>query len=216
MRSLLHCFCLISFDLMEKPKSTNITWHKGVVTRADRAQILGHRGATLWFTGLSAAGKSTLAKLLEQRLCERGRLAYVLDGDNMRHGLNKDLGFSAEDRKENIRRFGEVANLFADAGVIVICALISPYRADRTKVRHMIGEEDFIEVFVQASLETCEKRDPKGLYQKARQGIIKDFTGISAPYEPPEQPEINVNTDGGDPEQNLQELILYLEKDGRI
>ena len=201
---------------MQTPKSKNITWHKGVVTRADRAKILGHRGATLWFTGLSAAGKSTLAKLLEQRLCEQGRLAYVLDGDNMRHGLNKDLGFSAEDRKENIRRFGEVAKLFTDAGVIVLCALISPYRIERNRVRETIGEGDFIEVYVKASLEACEKRDPKGLYQKARKGEIQDFTGINAPYEPPEHPELVIDTEDKDPEQNVQELLHYLKEQGRV
>jgi adenylylsulfate kinase len=201
---------------MKQSKSTNVTWQTGAVTRADRAKILGHRGATVWFTGLSASGKSTLAKLVEHRLCERGRLTYVLDGDNMRHGLNGDLGFSEADRKENVRRFGEVARLFTDAGVIVICALISPYRADRDRVRELIGEGDFIEVYLRASLQTCEQRDPKGLYRKARAGQIPDFTGISAPYEEPLQPELLVDTERNDPEQCMKVLIEFLERTGHI
>jgi adenylylsulfate kinase len=201
---------------MEEPKSRNITWQTSGVTRAERAELIGHRGATLWLTGLSASGKSTLAKLLEHQLNKCGCLAYVLDGDNMRHGLNRDLGFSPEDRKENIRRFGEVAKLFTDAGVIVICALISPYRQDRDLVRAIVGSGDFIEVYVYASLQTCEARDPKGLYKKARAGEIRQFTGVSAPYEKPDHPEITVDTEKKNPEQGVAQLLEYLERDKRI
>jgi adenylylsulfate kinase len=201
---------------MEQPKSQNITWQVSEVMRADRAKILGHRGATLWFTGLSASGKSTIARLLEQRLYERGCLVYVLDGDNMRHGLNRDLGFSPEDRKENIRRFGEVAKLFTDAGLITLCALISPYRQDRDLVRTIVGKDDFFEVYVYAPLQACEERDPKGLYKKARAGLVPEFTGISAPYEEPEHPEIRLDTEKKNPEQAVEELLAFLERDGRI
>jgi adenylylsulfate kinase len=164
-------------------KSTNITWHEGHISRRDREKLLGQRGATVWLTGLSGSGKSTIAVAAEGALVERGRVAYVLDGDNIRHGLNKNLGFSPEDRTENIRRIGEVARLFTDAGVIVFSSFISPYRADRDAVRALMGEGDFIEVHVDASVETCEGRDVKGLYRKARAGEIPEFTGISAPYE---------------------------------
>jgi adenylylsulfate kinase len=178
--------------------ATNITWHDGAVTRARREEILGQRGATLWFTGLSGAGKSTVAVAVEERLAARGRLSYRLDGDNVRHGLNANLGFSAEDRCENIRRVGEVARLLADAGVIVLASFISPYRADRDGVRalHDAIGLPFLEVFVDAPLAVAEARDPKGLYRKARAGEIRGFTGIDDPYEAPDSAEIHLRTAG--------------------
>jgi adenylylsulfate kinase len=177
---------------MAKQVATNITWHEGHVPRGQRNELLRQHGATIWFTGLSAAGKSTIAYTLEHALVESGRLAYVLDGDNIRHGLNKNLGFSPADRTENIRRIGEVAKLFADAGLITMTSFISPYRADRDLVRTLHDEAKlpFFEVFVKASVELCEQRDPKGLYKKARAGEVKEFTGISAPYEEPLRPEL--------------------------
>ncbi len=199
---------------MAEQKSTNITWHPGDVQRADRERILGQRGATLWLTGLSGSGKSTIAVGVERSLVDRGRLAYVLDGDNVRHGLNKSLGFSPEDRSENIRRIGEVAKLFTDAGLIVLTSFISPYRADRDAVRALMGPGDFIEVFVDATLETCESRDVKGLYAKARAGEIPEFTGISAPYEPPEKPELVLKTAESSVEQCVEQVLAYLESKG--
>lgn len=195
-------------------KATNIVWHESTVSKAERESINGHRGCTLWLTGLSGSGKSTLANLVEKQLWERGARAYVLDGDNVRHGLNKDLGFSPEDRNENIRRIGEVAKLFTDAGVINITAFISPYRQDRDRVRDIMEPGDFVEVYVQCDLEECEKRDPKGLYKKARAGEIPEFTGISAPYEAPEKPELVVNTTARTPEQSAAEVLAYLESEG--
>lgn len=173
----------------------NIRWHAGSVNRELRARLHRNQGAAVWLTGLSASGKSTLARALERRLVERGVFAYVLDGDNLRHGLNSDLGFSPEDRTENIRRVGEVTALFVDAGAIVISAFISPYRADRDRVRALLGPGEFLEVHVTAPLEVCERRDPKGLYAKARAGALREFTGISAPYEAPLEPELIVDTD---------------------
>jgi adenylylsulfate kinase len=201
---------------MSNPKSRNITWHAGMVTRADREAISGHRGCTIWLTGLSGSGKSTLAVALEKRLLERGLGAYVLDGDNIRHGLNKDLGFSPKDRNENIRRIGEVAKLFTDANVVNITAFISPYRADRDQVRALMAEGDFIEVFVDCPLAVCEGRDPKGLYKKARAGEIPEFTGISAPYETPLNPEITLRTDRETEEESVLRLVTYLEGQGYI
>src|SRR3982750_416054 len=163
---------------MAEQKATNIVWHRGAVTRADREQMNGHKGATVWLTGLSGSGKSTIAVDLEKRLWERGVRTYILDGDNVRHGLNSNLGFSPEDRTENIRRIGEVAKLFNDAGLVALTAFISPYRDDRDKVRKLMGDGDFLEVFVDCPVEECEKRDVKGLYAKARAGQIKEFTGI--------------------------------------
>lgn len=177
-----------------KPFSTHLTWHNGKVTRKDREVLLNQRGCVIWFTGLSGSGKSTIARGLEERLIGEGHLAYVLDGDNLRHGLNSDLGFSPEDRRENIRRVGETAALFADVGLIAITAFISPYRADRDAARQTVGEKRFIEVYLDVPLEICEKRDPKKLYKKAHTGEIPDFTGISAPYEIPEKPEIILDT----------------------
>jgi adenylylsulfate kinase len=197
-------------------KSTNITWHEGQVTRKDREKVLGQRGVTLWLTGLSGSGKSTVAVAAEQALIERGRLAYVLDGDNVRHGLNKNLGFSPEDRTENIRRIAEVAKLFTDSGVIVLTSFISPYRADRDAARAIFGEGDFVEVYVSTSLETCESRDPKGLYKKARAGQIPEFTGISAPYEAPERPELVLDTGKLSVPESVAALIRYLEGKGYL
>jgi len=196
-------------------KATNITWHEGYITRADWERLNGHRGAVIWFTGLSGSGKSTIARALEEALFERGIRCYVLDGDNIRHGLNKNLGFSPEDRQENIRRIGEVAKLFADAGLIAITAFISPYRADRDQARAISGT-DFIEVYVECALEVCESRDPKGLYQKARAGLIPEFTGISAPYEPPLNPELVIDSATLTVPEAVARVTDLLEKRGII
>ncbi len=201
---------------MTEPKSKNIVWHHTTVTRAERESINGHRGCTVWLTGLSGSGKSTIANLMEKALWERGVRSYVLDGDNVRHGLNKDLGFSPKDRTENIRRIGEVAALFTDAGVVNVTAFISPYRADRDLVRKVQTEGNFIEVYVKCDLDECEKRDPKGLYKKARAGEIPEFTGISAPYEAPDNAELVVDTTGQTPEQSLTAIVRYLESKGFI
>ena len=172
----------------------NIVRHDGVVTRADRERMLGQRGCVAWFTGLSGSGKSTVSRVVEEKLAADKRLVYVLDGDNVRHGLCADLGFSDADRKENIRRIGHVAALMADTGAIVLTAFISPFRSDRQQVREVVGDHDFLEVFVDAPLDVCESRDPKGLYKKARAGQIPEFTGISSPYEPPESPAVHMKT----------------------
>jgi len=201
---------------MGEQKATNIVWHQGAVTRADRERLNGHRGATVWFTGLSGSGKSTIAVALEKALWERGVHAFVLDGDNVRHGLNKNLGFSPADRTENIRRIGEVAKLFADAGIVALTAFISPYRADRDQVRALMQPGDFVEVMVACPLEVCEQRDVKGLYQKARAGQIPEFTGISAPYEPPLSPEITLRTDAQSVEESARQVISYLEQRGIV
>lgn len=201
---------------MSEQKATNITWHGGHVGRADRERLLRQRGATVWLTGLSGSGKSTLAVAAEAELVRRGHLAYVLDGDNVRHGLNKNLGFSPEDRTENIRRISEVARLFTDAGVLVFTSFISPYRADRDAARALFGEGDFIEAYVAADVETCEGRDPKGLYKKARAGEIPEFTGVSAPYEPPERPELVLDTATQSVAESVAELIGYLEGKGYL
>lgn len=197
---------------MSELKSTNITWHGSAVTRDDRHRLLNQRGVIVWMTGLSGSGKSTIAVLLEQMLISRGRLAYRLDGDNIRHGLNKNLGFSAEDRTENIRRIGEVAKLFTDAGVITIASFISPYRRDRHAVRALMGAGDFVEVYVKASVAAAEKRDPKGLYKKARAGEIKGFTGIDDPYEEPEKAEVVLETETQSAEESAQQILSYLEQ----
>jgi adenylylsulfate kinase len=201
---------------MSQPKSQNIVWHQTTVTRAEREQINGHKGCTVWLTGLSGSGKSTLANMLEKALWERGVRSFVLDGDNVRHGLNKDLGFSPADRTENIRRIGEVAALFTDAGIVNVTAFISPYRADRDIARKAMPEGTFVEVYVQCDLAECEVRDPKGLYKKARAGQIPEFTGISAPYEAPENAELTVNTTGKTAEESLAEILAYLESKGYI
>lgn len=199
---------------MAKPVSDNITWHDGHVTAEQRQAILGQRGAVLWFTGLSGSGKSTVARRVEQLLLLAGHQTYVLDGDNLRMGLNQDLGFSAADRSENIRRVGCVAQLFADAGVLCLSAFISPYRADRQAARERVPAGQFLEVFIDTPLEVCESRDPKGLYKKARAGEIPTFTGISAPYESPESPEIHVRTADRSVESCAQEVVDYLESHG--
>src|SRR5918993_555029 len=201
---------------MSEQRATNITWHGGSVARADRERLLGQRGVTLWLTGLSAAGKSTIAVILERMLLDRGRLAYRLDGDNVRHGLNKNLGFSAADRAENIRRVGEVAKLFTDAGVVVIASFISPYRADRDAVRALMTPGDFVEVYVKASLEAAESRDPKGLYKKARAGEIKGFTGIDDPYEAPEHAELVIDTERSSPDESAGSIVAYLDENGYL
>jgi len=197
-------------------KSTHITWHEGDVTRDDREKRLGQRGVTIWLTGLSGSGKSTVAVAAEKELLSQGRVAYVLDGDNVRHGLNSNLGFSPDDRTENIRRIGEVAKLFNNAGIIVLTAFISPYRADRDAVREKMDDGDFIEAYVAASLETCESRDVKGLYKKARAGEIPEFTGISAPYEEPAKAELVIDTDGQSVEQSVAQLVGYLQEKGYL
>lgn len=199
---------------MTEQKATNVTWHDHTVSKEERAKLNGHKGAVLWFTGLSACGKSTISNTVDHLLHSKGKHSYVLDGDNIRMGLNKNLGFSAEDRAENIRRIGEVAKLFASAGNFVLTAFISPYKADRDKVRALLGPGEFIEVYVNASLETCEKRDPKGLYKKARAGEIKGFTGISDPYEAPEKPELVLDSDKKGIDELAQEVVDYLEKNG--
>src|SRR5881409_941549 len=203
---------------MTQVKATNITWHEGHVTRDERASLLKQKGATLWFTGLSGSGKSTLAFTLERALVQMGRLAYVLDGDNIRHGLNKNLSFSAADREENIRRIGEVARLFADAGLITMTSFISPYRKDRDLVRqlHVAGKLPFVEVHVNTPIATCEQRDPKGLYKKARAGELKNFTGVDDPYEAPLAPELTIDATHTTPQQATVLLLEYLEKQGVI
>jgi adenylylsulfate kinase len=199
---------------LTEQKSTNITWHKPLVTQADRERRNRHKGIVIWLTGLPSSGKSTLAHEVERRLFEKGCNSYVLDGDNIRHGLNKNLGFSPEDRNENIRRIGEVARLFADAGVIAITAFISPYREDRAQARALNRQCRFIEVYCKCSVNECERRDAKGLWQKARKGEVKEFTGVSAPYEEPEAPEIIVETDKCSLEECAQLIMDYLvEKD---
>ncbi len=201
---------------MTEQKATNITWHEANVTQTDREKLLNQKGGVIWFTGLSGSGKSTLALEVESTLHQRGHLTYVLDGDNIRHGLNKNLGFSPEDREENIRRIGEVAKLFADAGVIVMTAFISPYCADRDNARDLLDEGRFVEIFVDCPLEVCEARDTKGLYQKARAGEIKEFTGISAPYEAPPHPELIVNTSSQTLKECTERVIAFLESKSLI
>ena len=197
-------------------KATNVTWHEGSVSRAEREQLLGQKGVTVWMTGLSAAGKSTIACILEQMLLHRRKHAYRLDGDNIRMGLNKNLGFSAEDRAENIRRIGEVAKLFTDAGVIAITSFISPYRKDRDAVRANMQPGEFIEAYIKVSLDAAEKRDPKGLYKKARAGQIKGFTGIDDPYEAPEKPEIVIDTETMTAEAAARRILDYLDQHGYL
>lgn len=196
------------------PASKNIVWHNGIVTRAHREAQNAHRSAIVWFTGLSGSGKSTLAHAVEDRLHQRGCRAFVLDGDNVRHGLCGDLGFSAQDRQENIRRIGEMAKLFMEAGVIVLTAFISPYRADRERVRGMVECGDFIEIYCDAPIEVCEGRDVKGMYKKARAGLIAEFTGISSPYETPENPEITVETGRLDLDVCVRQVMVEMERRG--
>ena len=201
-------------ELTNQGASTNIAWHAASVDRSTRAQQRGHRSAILWFTGLSGAGKSTLANAVNGALFERGLACYVLDGDNVRHGLCKDLGFSDADREENIRRIGEVSKLFLDAGIVVLTAFVSPFKADRDKARALVEAGDFIEIHCAADLGVCEERDTKGLYAKARAGAIKDFTGISSPYEAPENPELKVDTGSQSLEACVAQVIGHLESQG--
>jgi adenylylsulfate kinase len=201
---------------MAEQKATNDTWHEGTVSRDERQQLLNQKGVTVWMTGLSASGKSTIACILEQMLLHKKKHAYRLDGDNIRMGLNKNLGFSAEDRAENIRRIGEVAKLFADAGVIAITSFISPYSKDRDAVRASNKPGEFIEVYINVSLATAEQRDPKGLYKKARAGQIKGFTGIDDPYEAPTKAEIVIDTEKFTPAQAAEHILGYLEKGGYL
>ena len=212
---------------------TNVHWHEHSVSRQEREQLNGHKGCVIWFTGLSACGKSTISNLVDHKLHKRGLRSFVLDGDNVRHGLNAGpgmlkerhgeefskrfgLGFSAQDREENIRRIGAVARLFADAGLITLTAFISPYRRDRDAVRATMPAGDFVEIFVDAPIDVCEKRDPKGLYKKARAGEIKGFTGIDDPYEAPDKPELVLDASSKDAETLADEVIAYLEREGKI
>jgi len=201
---------------MPDQKSTNITWHEGSVSRDEREKLLNQKGVTVWMTGLSASGKSTIACILEQMLLHQKKHAYRLDGDNIRHGLNKNLGFSADDRAENIRRIGEVAKLFTDAGVIAITSFISPYKKDRDAVRAGMKPGEFIEVYINVSLAAAETRDPKGLYKKARAGEIKGFTGIDDPYEAPEKPEIVIDTERTRAADAAKQILAYLERGGYL
>ncbi|MEH7108390.1 MULTISPECIES: adenylyl-sulfate kinase [Bacillaceae] len=193
-------------------KATNITWHNTTVTKEDRRQRNGHGSCVLWFTGLSGSGKSTIANAVSHELHRLGISEYVLDGDNIRHGLNKDLGFSEADRTENIRRIGEVAKLFVDSGKIVTTAFISPFRSDRDQVRELFEQGEFIEIFISCPIEECERRDPKQLYAKARRGEIKDFTGIDSPYEAPVQPELIIHSDAVEVEEAVKQVLDYLNK----
>ncbi len=201
---------------MAEQLATNVTWHDHSVARADREKIKGQKGVVIWFTGLSACGKSTIANTVDHMLNSMGRHTYLLDGDNIRMGLNKNLKFSAEDRAENIRRIGEVAKLFGDAGIITLTAFISPYKKDRDAVRALLKDGEFIEVYVNASLETCEKRDPKGLYKKARAGEIKGFTGIDDPYEAPEKPELVLDSNTKGIDELANEVVAYLKSKGLL
>jgi adenylylsulfate kinase len=194
----------------------NIVWHHATVTRSRRELQNGHRGAIIWFTGLSGSGKSTLAHAVEEVLHQQGSRTFVLDGDNVRHGLCSDLGFSNKDREENVRRIGETAKLFMEAGVIVLTAFISPFRADRERVRGMVEHGDFIEIYCDAPIETCESRDVKGMYKKARAGLIAEFTGITSPYEKPENPELIVNTGGEELNECVRQVMDVLTQRGSI
>ncbi len=202
--------------MSEQQKSSNVVWHEGEVNRADREAKNGHKGVVLWFTGLSGSGKSTLSHAVENKLFQMGVHTTVLDGDNVRHGLCGDLGFSDVARRENIRRVGEVSKLFVDAGIVVLTAFISPFREDRQVVRKLHQAGDFIEIYCAASLETCESRDVKGLYKRARQGEIKNFTGISSPYEVPEKAEITVDTGSLSLDESVQQVMHYLYANGIV
>jgi adenylylsulfate kinase len=201
-------------------KATNIVWHSGLVTPESRSRVSGAKGTIIWLTGLSGCGKSTIAMALEKALLDAGCFAYVLDGDNVRHGLNKNLGFSPEDRTENIRRIAEVAKLFADAGAIAIASFISPYRADRAAARHLVKPGEFVEIFVDAPIEICEQRDPKGLYKKARAAVAAgkglQFTGIDAPYEAPENPEFHIRSGYESVEESVKRIVAQLRSSGRL
>ena len=193
-------------------KSPNVIYHQASVTRGRRNQSNNHQSVVLWFTGLSGSGKSTLAHVLEEKLFKKGCKTFVLDGDNVRHGLNSNLDFSDNDRKENIRRIGEVAKLMLESGLIVMTAFISPFREDRTAVRNLISNSDFIEIYCKASLKTCEERDVKGLYKRARAGEIKNYTGIDSPYEAPENPELIIDTDKETLDESVSKIYKFLKR----
>jgi len=197
-------------------KSTNVVWERSLITRQDREALIGHKSFVLWFTGLSGSGKSTLAHAVEKKLYEKGCSTFVLDGDNVRHGLSSNLSFSEEDRKENIRRIGEAAKLMTEAGIIVLTAFISPFRGGREMVRNLFPHGEFIEVYCNASLEVCESRDVKGLYKKARAGEIKNYTGIDSPYETPVNPEIVVTTGIDNIYSSIHQVIMYLKNRGLL
>ncbi len=201
---------------MAEQKATNIKWHHGKISKEDRRRLLNQKGVAIWLTGLSGSGKSTIAVELEHALIENKHQTYILDGDNIRHGLNKNLGFSPEDRTENIRRIGEVAKLFTEANIITIAAFVSPYREDRDNVRKLLDHGEFIEIYVKCSLEVCEARDTKGLYKKARTGEVKDFTGISAPYEEPLNPELTIDSSKLSVEASTRAILNYLEEKGYV
>lgn len=198
--------------MSEEKTSGNIVWHSGQVTYDDRCRLLKQQGLVLWFTGLSGSGKSTIAVEVEKQLIAQGKLSYRLDGDNVRHGLNDDLGFSSEDRDENIRRIAEVAALFKDTGMITLVSFIAPFTSMRSFAREKVGTDHFIEIFVKADLETCASRDPKGLYQKAHSGVLSDFTGVSSPYEEPQNPELILDTQTHSVEECVQQVISYLDQ----
>ncbi|MGD9035577.1 MAG: adenylyl-sulfate kinase [Syntrophobacterales bacterium] len=200
----------------EAAKNNNVTWFNGYVSREDRENAHGHKGAVIWFTGLSASGKSTIAHIVEKQLHKRGCSTYVLDGDNVRHGLCADLTFCPEDRAENIRRIGEMVRLFVDAGIIVLTAFISPYRQDRQQVRSLLSDGQFLEIHVDCPPEVCATRDQKGIYQKAKAGIIKEFTGISAPYEPPENPELVIQSHEEDAKAAAKKVIQLIKECGIV
>lgn len=197
-------------------KKNHVVWHDVYVTREDRNRLNNHKSGLLWFTGLSASGKSTIAHSVEKKLFERGFRTYVLDGDNVRHGINSNLGFSREDRKENLRRIAEVSKLFVDAGILVLAAFISPYKEDREYIRKSFDGINFLEIYVKCSIEECEKRDPKGQYKKARAGIIKNYTGVSAPYEEPENPDLILDTEKKPLEECVDAVIDLLTKRGIV
>ena len=201
---------------MTVQKATNIKWHHGKISKEDRTKLMKQKGVTIWLTGLSGSGKSTIAVEIEHALLENRHQAYILDRDNIRHGLNKNLGFSPEDRSENIRRIGEVSKLFTDANIITITAFISPYRQDRDNARKLQKEGEFIEIYVKCPLDVCEQRDTKGLYKKARAGEVKEFTGISAPYEEPVNPELTIDTSKMSIEESTRAILNYLEQKGYV
>lgn len=190
----------------------NVVWHEARIKKEDRIKLLAQRPCILWFTGLSGSGKSTIANAVEVKLHSMGAKTYLLDGDNIRHGLNKDLGFDEKSREENIRRIGEVAKLFVDSGLVVITAFISPFAKDRALARALVQEDEFVEVFIDTPLKVCESRDPKGLYKKARDGEIKDFTGIDSPYEAPLKPELHIKSSGNDIEKMVEKIVKYLKE----
>lgn len=196
----------------QKEQDRSITWHSSAISKQHRHKQHHHKSVVVWLTGLSGSGKSTLANAVDEVLYQQGSFSYVLDGDNIRHGLNSDLGFAEQDRKENIRRIGEVAKLFVDAGCIVLTAFISPYREDRSKVRAILEEGEFLEVFVKCSLEECVHRDPKGLYRKAQQGLIQQFTGVDAPYEQPDAPDVIVDTEKENIQQSVEKIMNVLSQ----